>query len=256
MILAAIDDYITRRCKKDFEFYCEYSLTLDSSIHGNRPFLPYDYQKYTSRLLDKKKKLIVVTPRQMGFTVLTAARCFWEIQTRPNINVVVVVPRRHHVKHFMSVINKWIAKGQYFNTQPPKGHWRTQTGEITCMANNSTLRCLPSDSYAGKGIAIDMLVMLDFAHHLSHSNIGYQGFIAATKPDAKVLIISTPGIPPEKQATLFKNLYCDAKKGRNSFYPYRVVWWARPENTIEEFVNIVDAFGIKQYNHEILATFE
>lgn len=258
MILSAVDDYIFRRCSKDFEFYCEYTLELESPVNGSQPFLLFDYQRYVTRLLDKKKKLIVVTPRQMGFTTLMAAKAFWEIQTKQNINVVVVVARQWHVKHFMGLIDKWISKGQYFNAAPPRGTWNAKRNEITCIANNSTIRCVDANSQLVHGTAIDMLIMLDFAFHLTTGNSpSSASFFPCLKPNAKVAIISTPASTADgKQAKLFKKIYCEAKAKKNLFYPYRVSWWARPGNTLRHFADIVDAFGVTQYDNEVLANFD
>lgn len=259
MILSAIDDYIFRRCIQDFEFYCEYSLSLSSTDHTSKPFLLFDYQKYVSKIINKKDKVVIVTPRQMGFTTLMAARCFWQMQVQQQQEILVVVPRAHHVKHFMSIINFWIQKGQYFNLHSMTGKWQTKTGEIVCMGNGSRLRCVPAETARVKGMSINTLIMLDYAFHrktnISHSNL--TAFLPCVTPGGKVIVVSTPGMRfANDQAEDFKKLYQDAVKGKNGFYPYRIPWWARPGNSIELFAEIVDAFGIKQYNHEILASFE
>jgi len=259
-----MNNQIYKKCQKDFEFYCEYSLSIESPIYGEVPFkigeVPFklfDYQKYVSRLLDNKKKMVVVTPRQMGFTSLVAARCFWEIQSKPNINVLVVVPGHHMVKYFMSIIDRWISYGKYFK-QSPNGHWSTKVGEIKCIANNSTLTCHSSIStfHNIRGKSIDILVLLDFAWCDTAQEIIKTLFPALT-PSSKVLMVSTPANTSKvESAKVFKEFYFDAQKGKNDFYPYRVPWWSKPGHSINKFADIVSNFSINDYDYEILAKFD
>jgi len=259
MSVTIFDQYISEISKTDFEFYCEYKLSIRTS-KSQQPFRLYDYQKYLSRLLDKKKNLIVVTPRQMGLSTLSNARAFWEIQTKTNIRVVFVHSNYQQIDSFVNKVNYWVDNHHYLDTSCSKGGIvLRQKGHIKCTTTGSEIICVtaPSISTRLRGLSIDLLIFEDFAWKGFDDNT-FQSLLSQVNfTGGRILLYSTPAPSLYSSNTeLFKKMFFDAKNGKNNFYAYRIPWWAKPEHNLELLDGLIDKFSVTQWQQEILGEFD
>lgn len=261
MSFESFDNHISEISKTDFEFYCEYKLGIKTHQFSSQPLKLYDYQKYIARLLDKKRNLVVVTPRQMGITTLSTAKAFWEVQTKHNIKVVLVVPNPHSIDDITDKIGYWIDNHNYIDSSIHNGGFihRKFKSPFNCTTTNSEIICISTSAALTKlrGISIDLLILQDFAWMNFETEYMFQNLLSQVKSNGRVFVYSTPSPSYHNQSIeLFKNLFIEAKSGKNGFYPYRIPWWARPGHNLELLDNIINTFNVSQWNQEILGEFD
>lgn len=247
---------INKLSAQNFEFYCDYNLTLSTPTRSQFAFKLFDYQKYITRLIEKKGKVVMVSPRQMGMTSLMQAQSFWKIQAKKDYDVGVVVARSSQIPIFTKRINEWIKNGQ---TLPGIHPIHTTKNSFYINPNKSTMKIVSSNNVMNfKGSSFDFLVLKDYAYFDQSISNPMSYLLPTLKPNGKIFVYSTPAPNPNFAGTAdnFKKLFKDAEKKLNGFYPYRIPWWAKPENTMETFVEIVEGFGVSKYEQELLGQFD
>ena len=243
-----VKEYI--KCSKEPEYFIEKYVKINSLDTGLTDFKLRGYQKKLIKVYHKKRKVILLSPRQSGKTTTTAAFIIWYVFFHSDKTVAIMATNAVIAREILSRILLAFETIPFF-LQP--GTKILNKGSIE-LGNNSKIFATATTSKAIRGYSINLLYLDEFAH-INNAEEFYKAAyptITSSKK-TKIIISSTPN-----GLNLFHKLFTDAQKDKNEFYPFVIHWTEVPdrdEKWVKEQIEMLGEFGFRQeFGNEFLGS--
>ena len=247
------------RCYSDIihfgEEYC-YIITIDE---GKVKIKFWDFQKRMIKAMydppeyrnaegqmEKKKFLIVLSPRQVGKTTVSAVYLTHYAIFNEHKTIAILANKEKTALEILSRI-KMIYEGLPLWLQPGivDGGWNKQS--IT-LGNGSRIIATSTASSAIRGYTINSLFLDEFAFVPPQIAEEFMNSVYPTVSSgktSKIIIVSTPN-----GMNHFYNIWIDAIRGKNSYFPVKINWWEVPGRDDNFKKEIIRNQGITSWNQE------
>ena len=153
-----------RRCAQDpLWFLCRHwhVLTPDQGIV---PFRPFDYQAHSIDVFQRRRLVLILKARQIGYTALVAGFCMWWAIFKPASTVLYLSLRQEDADkvvramrdHGLLQLPDWMQRRV----------WQTnRAGARIELSNASTLTTMPSQSNPARGQAASLIILDEWAFY-------------------------------------------------------------------------------------------
>ena len=187
--------------------------------------------RHLTELLDtlaKERFIIILKAKQIGITWLMAGANLHQAMFRQGANILTLSKGQGEATEALDY-------SRFLHSQLPD-FIRLRLGQdqaslLTFPTMHSKLRALPSTEDAGVGFGgASRVIMDEFEYHKDAAK-NYAEIYPAIEKAGQMILLSTAD--NEKQDTKFKQLYRDAKEGRNKFIPIFLPRNVLPERTQE-----------------------
>lgn len=217
---ADIKDEIVRCGRDPIHFINEY-VKIRHPVRGLIPFKTFMYQDRTLEAFLTKRHNVILKPRQMGFTELTAAFVCWLILFHRDISVLCMATKSDTAKNLVKRVRtalkhvpKWLMLAD-INAD------NKLSLELT---NGSFVKSSSKSADAGRSEALSLLVVDEAAHIKGFDEI-WTGIKPTVTAGGRIIMLSTP----LGMGNVFHTTYEEAEKGQNGFNPIVVHWWEHPD---------------------------
>jgi len=231
-----------RKCRDDIIYFTKKYCKIVSLDEGLVNFELRDYQERLLNDYSNNRFNIVLTSRQTGKTITTAAFLIHYLVFNGYKSVALVANKAKTAREILHRMKR-MYEGLPFFLQPGVVEWNKSSVEL---GNGSTVVAGSTTSDTIRGFSFNM-VMVDEAGFID----GFEDFYTSTYPvvssgkESKIILISTPnGI------NLFYKLWKEAKLGHNTFHPSRVDWWEVPHYDEAWKTETIKNIGQKRFDQE------
>jgi len=216
-----VDEWI--KCSKDPIYFIKKYVKVIHVDRGTVPFALYDFQEDIIRTYHENRKAVILTARQMGKTITTAAYFLWVILFNSDKNVAILANKAAMAREILSRI-KFSYENLPFWIQQGVVEWNK--GSIQ-LDNNSKIFTAATSPNAIRGQSCTHVYVDEIA--FIPNNIAEE-FMTSVFPvlssgkETKIFISSTP-----KGMNMFYKIWVEANAGRNGFIPLSIPWSAHPD---------------------------
>jgi hypothetical protein len=240
-----VEEYL--RCSEDPVYFIEKYVRINSLDEGFIPFKLRGYQQDLINVFHKEKRVILLSPRQSGKTISTAAFILWYVFFNPDKTVAILANKAPVAREILARIVAAYETIPFF-LQP--GAKVLNKGSIE-LGNNSRIIASATSSTAIRGFSVNFLYLDEFAFVDNAEEFFKSTFpTISSGKDTKIVISSTPN-----GLNLFYKLYTDAQAKRNEFVPFQIEWHqvpGRDEKWKREQEEILGEPGFRQeYGNEL-----
>jgi len=187
--------------------------------------------RHLTELLDvlaKERFVIILKAKQIGLTWMMAGANLHQAMFSEGANVLTLSKGQEEATEALDY-------SRFLHSQLPD-FLRLRLGQdqaslLTFPTIHSKLRALPSTEDAGVGFGGASRVVSDEFEYHKYAEKNYAEIYPSIEKSGQMVILSTAD--NEKQDTKFKQLYRDAKEGRNRFVPIFLPRNVLPERTQE-----------------------
>lgn len=209
------------RCGRDPIYFINNYVKIRHPVRGLILFKTFEYQNRTLEAFLTKRHNVILKPRQMGFTELTAAFICWLILFHRDISVLCMATKsdtaKNLVKRVRTALNhipKWLLLAQI-----------SADNKLSLeLTNGSFVKSSSKSSDAGRSEALSLLVIDEAAHIKGFDEI-WTGIKPTVTAGGRIIMLSTP----LGMGNVFEQTYHGAEAGTNGFNPIIVNWWEHPE---------------------------
>lgn len=206
---------------------------------------PPEYRNVEGQM-EKKKFLIVLSPRQVGKTTVSAVYLTHYAIFNEHKTIAILANKEKTALEILSRI-KMIYEGLPLWLQPGivDGGWNKQS--IT-LGNGSRIIAASTASSAIRGYTINSLFLDEFAFVPPQIAEEFMNSVYPTVSSgktSKIIIVSTPN-----GMNHFYNIWIDAIRGKNSYFPVKINWWEVPGRDDNFKKEIIRNQGITSWNQE------
>ena len=206
---------------------------------------PPEYRNVEGQM-EKKKFLIVLSPRQVGKTTVSAVYLTHYAIFNEHKTIAILANKEKTALEILSRI-KMIYEGLPLWLQPGivDGGWNKQS--IT-LGNGSRIIATSTASSAIRGYTINSLFLDEFAFVPPQIAEEFMNSVYPTVSSgktSKIIIVSTPN-----GMNHFYNIWIDAIRGKNSYFPVKINWWEVPGRDDNFKKEIIRNQGITSWNQE------
>jgi len=243
-----VKEYI--KCANDPQYFIEKYVRINSLDYGFIPFKLRGYQKGLIQTFYKNRRVCVLSSRQSGKTITTAAFILWYVFFNPDKTVAILANKAPIAREILARIVAAYETIPFF-LQP--GAKVLNKGSIE-LGNNSRIIASATSTTAIRGFSINLLYLDEFAF-VEHA----EDFFKSTYPtissgeDTKIIISSTPN-----GLNLFHKLFSEANKKENDFVPFEITWEqvpGRDQSWKKQQLDILGDLGFRQeYGNEFLGS--
>lgn len=218
-----VDEWI--KCSKDPIYFIKKYVKIIHVDKGTVPFALYHFQEDIIRKYHENRKVVVLTARQMGKTITTAAYFLWVVLFNSDKNIAILANKAAMAREILSRI-KFSYENLPFWIQQGVVEWNK--GSIQ-LDNNSKIFTAATSPNAIRGSAASHVYVDEIA--FIPNNIAEE-FLTSVFPvissgtQTKIFISSTP-----KGMNMFYKIWVEANAGRNGFVPLNIPWTAHPDRT-------------------------
>lgn len=238
------------RCASDPIYFIENYVEINSLDKGYVKFKVRGYQKDLIEKYHKHNKNIVLSSRQSGKSVTTAAFILWYIFFNPDKNVAILANKAAVAREILARIVASFERVPFF-LQP--GVKILNKGSIE-LGNSSRVLAAATSASAIRGFSCNLLYLDEFGF-VDNSEEFFRSVIPtiSSGETTKVIISSTPN-----GLNLFHKLWKDSIDGNNDYVPTEITWDKVPGRN-EEWKNLQIAqlgeHGFRQeYGNEFLGS--
>jgi len=243
-----IEEYL--KCSEDPVYFIEKYVQINSLDEGFIPFKLRGYQERLIRVFHKEKRVILLSPRQSGKTITSAAFILWYVFFNPDKTVAILANKAPIAREILSRIVAAFETIPFF-LQP--GCKVLNKGSIE-LGNKSRIIAAATSSTAIRGFSVNLLMLDEFAFVDNAETFFRSTFpTISSGKETKIVISSTPN-----GLNLFYKLFTDAQAKRNEFYPFQIEWHevpGRDDKWKREQEEILGEHGFRQeYGNEFLGS--
>lgn len=216
-----VDEWI--KCSKDPIYFIKKYVKVINVDRGTVPFQLYNFQEDIIRTYHENRKAVVLTARQMGKTITTAAYFLWVILFNSDKNIAILANKAAMAREILSRIQFGYENLPFWIQQ---GVVEWNKGSIK-LDNNSKIFTAATSPNAIRGQACTHVYVDEIA--FIPNNIAEE-FMTSVFPvlssgkETKIFISSTP-----KGMNMFYKIWVEANAGRNGFVPLNIPWSAHPD---------------------------
>ena len=216
-----------RRCAQDpLWFLCRHwhVLTPDQGIV---PFRPFDYQAHSIDVFQRRRLVLILKARQIGYTALVAGFCMWWAIFKPASTVLYLSLRQEDADkvvramrdHGLLQLPDWMQRRV----------WQTnRAGTRIELSNASTLTTMPSQSNPARGQAASLIILDEWAFY-ANPEAAWASVGPAASVGGNVIALSSAN----GDGTPFSDQWRKARRRATNWVPMFFGWWSRPERTEE-----------------------
>ena len=243
-----IEEYI--KCSNDPVYFIEKYVKINSLDEGFINFKLRGYQKNLINTFHKERKVVLLSPRQSGKTISTAAYILHYVFFNPDKTVAILANKAPVAREILARIVAAYETIPFF-LQP--GAKVLNKGSIE-LGNNSRIIAAATSSTAIRGFSVNFLYLDEFAFVDSADDFFKSTFpTISSGKETKIVISSTPN-----GMNLFYKIFTDAEGGRNDFFPFKIDWHEVPgrnDQWKKQQQEILGEHGFKQeYGNEFLGS--
>ncbi len=215
-----VDEWI--KCSKDPIYFIKKYVKVIHVDRGTVPFELYPFQEDIIKTYHENRKAVVLTARQMGKTITTAAYFLWVILFNSDKNIAILANKAAMAREILSRI-QFSYENLPFWIQQGVVEWNK--GSIK-LDNNSKIFTAATSPNAIRGQSCTHVYVDEIA--FIPNNIAEE-FMTSVFPvlssgeNTKIFISSTP-----KGMNMFYKIWVEANTGRNGFVPLKIEWSAHP----------------------------
>lgn len=206
---------------------CAYWIRTYAQIYDppSKAWIPFDLWPAQEQVLDvieTNDRAVALKPRQVGVTWLCLAYILWSMLFKSVFTALVFSLREQESKYLISDERMW----GMFKRLPEwmrGGEPLVESSTVKTLANGSTVKAFPSnrgDSYSANFALVDEADLID--------DLG--ALLASVEPTinagGKLVMISRSN--KKKTDTAFKNIYKDARLGKNGWGHIFLPWHVHP----------------------------
>lgn len=210
------------RCAQDPVYFINKYVKIRHPKRGLIDFKTFLYQNDTIEAFRKKRFNVILKPRQMGFTEVTAAFITWLMLFHENQTILCLATKAdtakqivRRVKFALAHMPKWLLIADI----------TTDNKTSIELANGSSVQSIAKSADAGRSQALSLLVIDEAAHIEGFDDI-WTGLRPTVSAGGRIIMLSTPlGV-----GNVFHRTYTDAVEKVIDWNPIRVEWWQHPEH--------------------------
>lgn len=211
------------RCAIDTVYFIKNHVYIIHGNYGKVRFNLFKFQKSILSLLTQKRFNIILKPRQMGLSWLTAALALWICTFYPLKNVLIISIKGSTAKQFLNKI-KFIYKNLPPFLKCGIANGREERGEIGTSStiefkNGSRIVSSPTTQDAGRSESVSYLIV-DEAAFIRWLDIIWSGLFPTLSTGGGAVLLSTAGEIGNEYYRLWNN----AVKCENDFFPIRLFY--------------------------------
>jgi Terminase RNaseH-like domain/Terminase large subunit, T4likevirus-type, N-terminal len=209
-----IQEYV--KCAEDPIYFIENYVEINSLDKGFVKFRTRGYQKELIQKFFKHNKNIVLSSRQSGKSITTAAFILWYIFFNPDKNVAILANKAAVAREILARIVASFERVPFF-LQP--GVKVLNKGSVE-LGNSSKIIAAATSASAIRGFSCNLLYLDEFAF-VENAEEFFRSVIPTISSGntTKVIISSTP-----QGLNLFHKLWKDAVDGNNDYIPTEITW--------------------------------
>lgn len=213
-----MEEYI--RCAANAAHFMNNYCYIQDPVKGRIPFLLFPFQKTTIKHFLLFVFNIVLKPRQMGLSWLTALFALWFAMFRPDQTVEIISIKEDTAKRFMDKIK------YAYKHLPPwlKGEIAHENTGTIVFANNSRIMSVPTSEDAGRSEGLSLLIVDEAAFVRWIEKIWAAAFPTLSTGGMAILISTANGL-----GNFFANKWKDACSGESDFNPIKLHWKMHPD---------------------------
>jgi len=226
-----VNEYQFRRCRgkdnatpnelaESFAFFCENYVYIKHPNKGKIKFQLRDAQKEAAKAWLNNRYSIVLKARQIGFSTLAAAYCFWLAYFWPDRFIVMLSKTEREA-------TKLLAKAKYIYKFLPD--WMKKSGpELVqnnvlkmSFGNDSVIESLPSANEPARGESV-YLAVIDEMAFLPNPEEAWASIEPIADVGGRVICLSTA----KGEGNIFFQLWHGSQTGTNRFHGIFFPWSA------------------------------
>lgn len=243
-----LEEYV--RCAQDPVYFIEKYVKIVTLDRGLQPFILRGYQKNLIQTFHDNLKIILLSARQSGKTITTAAYILWYICFNPDKTAVILANKAPTAREILSRIINMLEELPFF-LQP--GVEILNKGSVE-FGNNSKIIASSTSSDSIRGYSVNLLYLDEFAYVPNAVDFFRSSYPTITSGKTSKIIISSTF----NGLNLFYSLWTEAKRGENGFVPFEIDWWevpGRDEKWKQEQLAILGPEGFAQeYGNEAIGS--
>lgn len=217
-----------------------------SKAGGTTPFLLYPRQREALKVLAANKRVVIVKARQIGVSLLTAARVLFETQYKPNIQVLVAKQSLDESKDTIRRLRiMWESIPEALHPQPLTIDSSTMLG----FANGSTLEALTATEHLARGRS---------AHYGIADEVNYwehpEQMVLSMDAACENLVVISTGSGPD---TILEKLWDQSQAGTGRYAGIFLNWRSVPARVADRDWyrrTVLEASAMKLARREYPAT--
>lgn len=243
-----LNEYI--KCSQNPIYFIENYVKINTVDKGLEPFILRGYQKKLIETFYQNSRVILLSARQSGKTITTAAFILWFVCFTPDKTAAILANKARTSREILSRIVLMLENLPFF-LQP--GVRVLNKGSIE-FGNNSRIIAEATSADTIRGFTINFLYLDEFAFVPNAYEFFSSSYPTITSGNtSKIIISSTPN-----NLNLFYHLWMEAQKNKNGFTPFEIDWWevpGRDENWKKEQISILGEEGFaREYGNEFLGS--
>ena len=239
-----------KRCAEDPIYFCEKFVKIQHPTRGAIPFAMYDYQKDMMRMYMDNRFSIVLSARQTGKSITSAAYLLWFacfhfdktilIASNKNSNAMEMIYR---IRYAYENLPFWLKPGVLDD-----GWNKHNIG----FDNGSRIISEATSEKSGRGLAISLVFLDEFAFVAPAVQSEFWTSIAPTLSTGGSCIITST---PNGDADIFAELWRGAQVEANGF-AWQFVPWDAPPGRDEKFRDEeIGRIGQRKWDQEYACEF-
>lgn len=209
------------RCNDDIIYFIKNYVHIISLDEGIIKFQLYDYQEEMINNFSEHRFNICLLSRQLGKTSTVAAFLLHSAIFNNNQTIAILANKSEkaqeilaRIKMMFELLPTWM--------KPGIKKWNEKKVEFS---NGSLLFSSATTPDSIRGYSINIVYLDEFSFVANDTEFYESTYpVISSGQKTKIIITSTP-----KGMNLFYKLWSDAEKGRNSFFPYKCLWYRHPE---------------------------
>ena len=225
------------KCSEDVVYFVRTYCQIQHPMYGTVPFNLYPYQEHMLRIYQENRQTIVLSARQTGKSITSAAFLLWYAMFKTEKTILIASNKNdnamemiYRIKFMYEHMPHWIKPGL-----TDDGYNKHAIG----FDNGSRILSTATSENSGRGLSISLLFLDEFAFVRDTVQEEFWTSISPTlATGGSCIITSTPNGDSNLYAKLWRGanipLEYGSELGSNGYYPIYVAWNAAP-NRDEDF---------------------
>jgi len=218
-----------KRCADDPVYFIENYIMIQHPTKGSVPFELYDYQRDMVRAYHKERYTVVLSARQTGKSITSAAFLLWYAMFNFDKTVLIAANKNSNAMEMIFRIRfayenlpHWIKPGVQ------EDGWNKHN---IGFDNGSRIISAATSPDSGRGMSISLLFLDEFAFVQAGIQDEFWTSIAPTLSTGGSCIMTST---PNGDMNIYAQIWRGAQVGANGFHPIHVTW-DQPPGRDEKF---------------------
>lgn len=234
-----------QKCAKNPFYFIDNYVVIQHPVEGIIPFKLRDYQKRIMQCYAENRFSIVLSPRQIGKSVLSAAYLYWYAAFTFDKTILIASYKNDHamemiyrIKQIYENLPHWLKPGVM------EDGWNKHS---VSFDNGSRILSEATSATSGRGFSISMLYLDEFAFVAPNIQEEFWVSISPTLSTGGNCIITST---PNGDNNIFAELWRGAQTNSNGFAYVRTYWDEVPGRDEEWKKSEIARIGERQFRQE------